>query len=437
MNASVSSVVSPNELAAILESATLEELDRVLANLSTTTLLVVQERNKHILATCTNQDILEIIFSMVIDLQGSIGISHQDFHRDVVYANLLSIANQFWRFETLEIDAPCPYICEFFGFVPFNGSEAPQLHVLSLCGQNWQGLLDNDEVLPDELLALSPLNLEHLVLENFPFSWDVLKSGLVHSIKLSVLHICYPGESDTPHMLLISKLLTTLGSITSLQELKLHNVLKAVNENLLMEWVVPATLLSALQTLDLQAGIWFCSGFLNGVEAPALVELDIECNTTDEAGDAPLLTSTMLMISISRIVPHDPYNIFTMLHQKGNLWILLCSNQTGAFCQILVLQQGHPQKGTLEAEKQGKEVILLLPSLETITISMSLMLCILVDMIAELRESVGTPIDHYTMLRKMDTYQAAQECITVWLEGSFTQAEDKDKSIGESENSED
>ncbi|KAI6043231.1 hypothetical protein EDC04DRAFT_2891263 [Pisolithus marmoratus] len=509
MNASVSSVVSPNELAAILESATLAELDRVLANLSTTTLLVAQERNKHILAARTNRDILEIIFSVVIDSQGSTGlrsvsqvcqewrkvalgapllwrkalslsvspnwmfemlrrtvhlpltirISHQDFHRDVVYANLLSIADQFWRFETLEIDAPCPYICEFFGFVPFDSSEAPRLRVLSLCGQNWQGLLDNDE------------------LENFPFGWDVLKSGLVHSIKLSVLHICYPGESDAPHTLSISELLATLGSITSLQELKLHNVLKAVNENLLVEWVTPATVLPALQTLDLQAGIRFCSGFLNGVEAPALVELDVECNTTDEAGDAPLLTSTALMIGISGIAPHDPYNIFTVLHQKGNLWISLRSNQTGAFCRILVPQvndgptlecilrkladmpsvhsterleislskAAHRKvtgemwvylfeclnkvscldlgnypvprilknlywnaKGALEAQKQGEEVILLLPSLETIAIATSLTLCVLVDMIAELRESVGTPIDRYAMLRKMDTYQAAQ-----------------------------
>ncbi|KAI5981797.1 hypothetical protein EDC04DRAFT_2617151 [Pisolithus marmoratus] len=225
-------------------------------------------------------------------------------------------------------------------------------------------------------------------------------------------------------MLSISELLATLRSITSLQELKLHNVLKAVNENLLVEWVMPTTVLPALQTLDLQVGIQFCSGFLNGVEALALVELDVECSTTDKAGDAPLLTSTMLMIGISGIVPHDPYNIFTVLHQKGNLWILLHSNQTGAFCQILVLQATHRKvmgemwvylfkhlnkvscldlgnypvphilknlywnvKGALEVQKQGEEVILLLPSLETITIAMSLMLCILVDMIAELHES--------------------------------------------------
>ncbi|KAI5981365.1 hypothetical protein EDD15DRAFT_2204114 [Pisolithus albus] len=78
-------------------------------------------------------------------------------------------------------------------------------------------------------------------------------------------------------------------------------------------------------------------------------------------------------------------------------------------------------KGALEAQKQGKEVSVLLPSLETIAIATSLTLCVLVDMIAELRET------------------AARERITVWLEGSFTgaQAEGEGESVGESEDSED
>ncbi|KAI5981374.1 hypothetical protein EDD15DRAFT_2204122 [Pisolithus albus] len=557
MNASVSPIVFPN-LAVILESATLAELDRALVNLSASTLLVAQQRNKHILAARTNQDILEIIFSVIIDWQGSAGlrsvsqvcrewrvvalaapllwrqalslsvnpnwmfemlrrtmhvpltirISHHDIHRDMVYANLLSIADQFWRFETLEIDAPRPYICEFFGFVPFDSDEAPRLRILSLSGKHWQGLLDDDEVLPDELLALSAPNLEHLALENFPFDWDVLKFGLAHSIRLSVLHICYPGESDAPHTLSISELLATLKSIISLRELKLHNVLKVIGENLLTESVTPTTALPALRTLDLQANIQFCSGFLNGVEAPALVELDVECNSTNEAGDTPLFTTSAFMIGISRIAPHDPYNIFSVLHQKGKLWISLRSNRTGAFCRILVpevndgptlertlrkladmpsvhsterLEIGFSKdahrkvigevwaylferlnkvssldlgtypvprilqilycnaKGALEAQKQGKEVSVLLPSLETIAIATSLTLCVLVDMIAELRETVGAPIDRHVTLRKMDTYQAARERITVWLEGSFTgaQAEGEGESVGESEDSED
>ncbi|KAI5998464.1 hypothetical protein EDC04DRAFT_2909270 [Pisolithus marmoratus] len=77
------------------------------------------------------------------------------------------------------------------------------------------------------------------------------------------------------------------------------------------------------------------------------------------------------------------------------------------------------RKALLKRRSKAEEVILLLPSLETIAIATSLMLCVLVDMIAELRES------------------AARERITVWLEGSFTQAEDEDESVGESENSED
>ncbi|KAI6013151.1 hypothetical protein PISMIDRAFT_15166 [Pisolithus microcarpus 441] len=78
-------------------------------------------------------------------------------------------------------------------------------------------------------------------------------------------------------------------------------------------------------------------------------------------------------------------------------------------------------KGALEAQKQGEEVSVLLPSLETIAIATSLMLCILVDMIAELQET------------------AVQKHITVWLEGSFTgaQAEGEGESVRESEDSED
>ncbi|KIK17381.1 hypothetical protein PISMIDRAFT_15156 [Pisolithus microcarpus 441] len=254
-------------------------------------------------------------------------------------------------------------------------------------------------------------------------------------------------------MLSISELLATLKSIISLQELKLHNVLKVISENLLTESVMPTTALPVLQTLDLQANIQFCSGFLNGVEVLALVELDIECNSTNEAGDTPLFMTSAFMIGISRIVPHDPYNIFSVLHQKGKLWISLQSNQTGAFCWILVpevndgptlertlqkladmpsvhsterLEIGFSKdthrkvigevwaylfkhlnkvssldlgtypvphilqilycnaKGALEAQKQGKEVSVSLPSLETITITTSLTLCILVDMIAKL-----------------------------------------------------
>ncbi|KAI6016535.1 hypothetical protein EDC04DRAFT_2608370 [Pisolithus marmoratus] len=237
-------------------------------------------------------------------------------------------------------------------------------------------------------------------------------------------------------MLLISKLLATLGSITSLQELKLHNVLKAVNENLLMEWVTSTTVLPVLQTLDLQVGIRFCSGFLNGVEALALVELDVECNTTDKAGDAPLLTSTVLMISIITKLVHSAEFWYCSLskaaHRKvmGEMWVYLFERLNKVSCLDLgnypvpcILKNLYwNAKGAHEAQKQGKELILLLPSLETITIATSLMLCVLVDMIAEL---------------KMDTYQAAWEHITVWLEGSFTQVEDKDKSVRESENSED
>ncbi|KAI6099070.1 hypothetical protein F5141DRAFT_1066668 [Pisolithus sp. B1] len=474
MNASVSPIVFPN-LAVLLESATLAELDQALVNLSAT--------------AHTNRDILEIIFSVIINWQGSTGlrsvsqvcqewrmvalaapllwhealslsvnpdwmfemlrhtmhvpltihISHHNIHRDMVYANLLSIADQLWRFKTLEIDTPCSYICEFFGFIPFDSDEVPRLCILSLSGKHWQGLLDNDEVLPDELLALSALNLEHLALENFPFDWDVLKFGLAHSIRLLVLHICYPGESDVPHTLLISELLATLKSIISLRELKLHNILKVISENLLTESVTPTTALPALQTLDLQANIQFCSGFLNRVEALALVELDVECNSTNEAGNTPLFMTSVFMISISSKDAHRKVirEVWVYLFERLNK---VSSLDLGTYLVPHILQILYCNvKGALEAQKQGKEVSVLLPALETIAIATSLMLCVLVDMIAKLRETVGTPIDCHVVLRKMDTYQAAWEHIMVWLEGSFTgaQAEGEGESVGESEDSED
>ncbi|KAI6023996.1 hypothetical protein BKA83DRAFT_4125399 [Pisolithus microcarpus] len=558
MNALASSIVSPDQLAVILEGAALAELDKALANLSASTLLVAYQRNKHIPAVRTNQDILEIIFSVVTDWQGSAGlwsisqvcwewqkvaleapllwqkalsllvnpkwmfemfrrtmhvpltihISHQDFRRNVVYLNLLRIADQFWRFEMLEIDAPYPYVCEFFGSVPFDHSEAPQLCILSLCGRNWHGPPGNDEALPDELLALSTPNLERLAFDNFFFGWGALESGLARSTKLSVLHICYPVERDTPYTPSISELLATLASIASLQELRLRNVLKAINKNLFIEWDTPTTVLPALQIMDLQANIQFCSGFLNGVKAPALVELDVECNTTDGADDAYQFMMSMFMIGISTNAPRDPYDVLTTIYRKSKLWVCLRGSRTGAFCRIIVPQvndgpvlEGILQKlanipsvhstkslniilskdvhskvteeawlylfehlnmasslnlgdypvpcilknlycnarGALEAKKQGKKSTILLPLLETITVAASSKLCVLVDMIAEVRETVGAPIDRYVALREMDTYHAVQEHITSWLEGNVTDAqmEDDNESVGDSDDTED
>ncbi|KIK27022.1 hypothetical protein PISMIDRAFT_8549 [Pisolithus microcarpus 441] len=553
MNTLGSFVISPNQLAITLEGTTLAELDGALADLSANTLLVAQRRNKHILATHTNQDVLEIIFSAVIDRQGSAGlrfvsqvcrewrrvalgapllwrkalslsvnrnwmfemvrrtmqvpltihVSHQGFQGGVVYTNLLSIADQFWRFETLEFDAPYPYICEFFGLVPFDGNEAPHLRVLSLCGQNWQGF-PSDEILPDELLTLSTPNLERLAVENFPFGWNALTSGLARSIKLSVLHICYHGESEAPHTLSISELLATLACMTSLRELKLRNVLKATDGNLFMEWNTPATVLPALQILDLQANIQFCSGFLNGVEAPVLVELDVECNTTDETSNAHQFMTSPFMIGVSRTAPHNPYDILAAICNKGELWVSLRSSRTGAFCRILLPQANNDlvlecvlrqladmpsvrntksleislskdahnkvaeeawsyllerlnsvsslnlgrypvpcilrnlyrnAKGALDAQRQGGEVSVLLPFLETITVAASSKLCVLVDMIAELREPVGAPIDRYVILRGTDTYHALREHVTTWLEGGdpSVQIEDDEENAEESD----
>ncbi|KAI6024050.1 hypothetical protein PISMIDRAFT_19966 [Pisolithus microcarpus 441] len=96
-------------------------------------------------------------------------------------------------------------------------------------------------------------------------------------------------------------------------------------------------------------------------------------------------------------------------------------------------------RGALEAKKQGKKSTILLPLLETITVAASSKLCVLVDMIAEVRETVGAPIDRFVALREMDTYHAVREHITSWLEGNVTDAqmEDDNESVGDSDDAED
>ena len=535
MNVLFSFIVSPNRLADILETAASADFD---AELSTGILQATEQRNERILAIRANHDVLEIIFFMVLDLEGSAGlrtvsqvcqkwrnvaldapllwskalslfvgptwmfemlrrtmdvplnicVSGQDIHTSVVYANLLSIADFFWRFETLDIDAPYPQINEFFGFVPFDRNDAPRLRALSLCGQSWHDLRAHDEDLPTELLSLRAPNLERLSLEDCPFDWEILKSGLLHSsIRLSVLHICYSAESDAPHILSISSLLMALASITSLQELKLKN-LKPINENPFIEMVTPTIMFPALRTLDLQANIGFCASFLNGVLTPILAELDVECNTMAETGDTPVFMTSALMSGISAVVscPHD---VLTVIHRNRRLWIWLRSRQTGAFCRILVrrvndspalknilrrlanMPSAHgtemlqidlgkdvhnkvagevwehlferlnnvvflnfgkypvPRilqtlyrnaKGAVEAQEQGKKATVLLPLLWTITALASPNLCILADMIGELREIVGAPIDRFGTLRKTDTYLAMRDRIVAWLEGSIS-----------------
>ena len=205
MNALLS-FISPNQLAGILQTAALAEFD---AEISTSTLRAT-EPNERILTVRANHDVLEIIFSMALDLQGGAGlrtvsqvcqrwrrvaldapllwskalnllvgttwmfemlrrtmdvplnicVSAQEIHTGVVCANLLSIADFFWRFETLEIDAPYPQINEFFGFVPFNHRDAPRLRALSLCGQSRHDLPEENENLSAELLSLCAPNLE-------------------------------------------------------------------------------------------------------------------------------------------------------------------------------------------------------------------------------------------------------------------------------------
>ena len=542
-------IVSPNRLANILEAVALAESN---AKLSTSTLRVTEQQNEPILAIRVCHDVLEIIFSMVLDLQGSTGlrtvsqvcqkwrrvaldapllwskalnllvdppwmfemvrrtmdvplnicVSGQDIHTGVVYANLLWIADFFWRFETLDIDAPCPQINEFFCFVPFDRSNAPRLRTLSLSGQSGHDLPEHDENLPAELLSLRAPNLERLSLEDCPFDWEILKCGLLHSsIRLSVLHICYSAESDAPHMLSVSSLLVTLASITSLQELRLKNVLKPTNENPL---VTPTTMFPALRTLDLQANIGFCASFLNGVLTPILAELDVECNTMAETSDTPVYMTSALMLGVSAVISRSPHDILTVIHRGRKFWIMLRNRQTGAFCRILVrrvndgptlenilqrlanmpsvrgteilqidlskdardkvagevwehlferlnnviflnfgkypvpriLQTLYQNaKGAVEAQEQGKKVTILLPLLQTITALASPNLCILADMIGELRETVGAPIDRFGMFNKTDIYLAVRNRIVAWLEGNLSNAptDDVEESTEESE----
>ena len=93
-------------------------------------------------------------------------------------------------------------------------------------------------------------------------------------------------------------------------------------------------------------------------------------------------------------------------------------------------------KNVLEAQEQGEAIGILLPLLETIAVPASPRQCMLVDIIAELREIVGAPIDPYVMLREMDTNRVLRERAVEWLEGNVTNGhlssvtEDKSDSEG-------
>lgn len=530
-------VVSPEQLVGLLEVATLAELDRALANLSASTRLVARQRNQRILASA-NQDVLNIIFSLLIDRKGdtalrsvsqvcqqwrraalespllwrkvldlsvnprwmaeilkrtrnvslTVRVSQQDFKNKRHYTNLVNITEQFWRLETLEIDASFPYICEFFSFVTFDGTEAPRLRSLSLCGSRSRDLPEYDDMLPYELLALSAPNLEYLALENCPFYWDALNSGSIRSFKLTVLHVFYPTDSDAPHALPVSELLAILAPMISLQELRLRNIFEANGEGLLTEWGASnITTFPALRILEVQGNIRICSGFLNSVSAPNLVELEVECTAT---GDTSLFAIRPFMWGISKVAPCEPYKTLTAIYQTGKLWIALQGSQTRAFSRIVVpvphnngpilayiirkladmsavhsakrLKIGFSKdvhtkitedtwayllqrlnkvslldlgnypvayilrtlyrnaKNVLEAQEQGETIGVLLPLLETIAVPASPRQCMLVDIIAELREMVGTPIDPYVVLRETDTYHVLRERMVEWLEGYVT-----------------
>ena len=550
MNTLASFVASPEQLMGLLEVATLAELDKALVNLSASTQLVAWQRNQRIPAS-VNQDVLNIIFSLLIDRRGdtalrsvsqvcqqwqrvalespllwrkvldlsanppwmvemlkrtrdvslTIRISQQDFKNKIRCRNLANIADQFWRLETLEIDALFPYICEFFCLVPFDGTEVPRLRSLSLCGSSSRDLPEYDDMLPYELLALSAPSLEYLALDSCPFDWGALNSGRIRSFKLTVLHVFYPTDSDAPHALPVSELLAILAPMISLQELKLRNIFKANGEDLLTEWDTSSTtMFPALRILDIQANIRICSGFLNRVSAPNLVELEVECNAT---GDTSLFAICPFMSGISKVAPREPYKTLTAIYQTSKLWIALQGSQTRTFSRIVVpmphnngpllayiirrladmssvhsakrLKIGFSKdvhtkimedtwvyllqrlnevtlldlgnypvayvlrtlyrnaKNVLEGQEQGETTGVLLPLLETIAVPASPRQCMLVDIIAELREMAGTPIDPYVMLREMDTYHDLRECIVEWLEGNghpWSVTEDESESEG-------
>ena len=530
-------VASPEQSVGLLEAATLAELDRALASLSASTRLVARQRNQRILASA-NQDVLNIIFSLLIDRKGdtalrsvsqvcqqwrrvalespllwrkvldlsanprwmvemlkrtrdvslTVRISQQDFKNKRHYTNLVNITEQFWRLETLEIDASFPCICEFFSFVTFDGTEVPRLRSLSLCGSRSRDLPEYDDMLPYELLALSAPSLEYLALDNCPFDWDGLNSGSIRSFKLTVLHVFYPTDSDAPHALPVSELLAILAPMISLQELRLRNIFEANGEDLLTEWGTSnTTTFPALRILEIQANIRICSGFLNSVSAPKLVELEVECTAP---GDTSLIAIRPFMQGISKVAPRESYKTLTAIYQTGKLWIALQDSQTRVFSRIVVpvphnngpilayiirkladmssvhsakrLKIGFSKdvhtkitentwvyilqrlnkvslldlgnypiayilgtlyrnaKNVLEAQGQGETISVLLPLLETIAVPASPRQCMLVDIIAELREMVGTPIDPYVMLREMDTYHVLRERIVEWLEGNVT-----------------
>jgi len=354
----------PDQVVNKLKTATLAELDASLRNLVASAHLVAQKRNERLPAIHITQKVLVMIFTEVIELKGNAGlrvvsqvcqqwrnvalqepmlwkrvlgfsgkprwtsellrrtrnapldisVSLVDILADsrrLVISNVMNVADHFWRFRTFDLSAPYQHICDFFGLVSFDRNEAPHLRVLSLHSQNCDNLPKCNDALPVKLLALAKPRLEYLVLQGCYFHWDVMNSGLAHSYGLSTLHINYPEKSDPALKPSTFSLLTALVSLTSLKELKLRN---AIKPDPIAQWDHSTVILPQLQTLHLQSNMQLCANLLGGIQAPMIVSLDVDCDTTTS-----FIEISAFMAAVRKAAPNGPYASLTAASRRDTI----------------------------------------------------------------------------------------------------------------------
>ncbi|KAI6142778.1 hypothetical protein BKA82DRAFT_25737 [Pisolithus tinctorius] len=332
--------------------------------------------------------------------------------RALVISNVMTAADHFWRFRAFNLAAPYPYICKFFDLVSFDRNEAPHLRVLSLSSQNWGNLPECNKALPVKLLTLATPCLEYLVLQGCHFHWDAMSSGLARSYGLSTLHIDYPEKSDPASKPSTFALLTALVPLTSLKELKLRNATKPDPTS---QWDHSTVILPQLQTLHLRSSMQLCADFLGRIEAPTIVRLDIDCNTTTSDNLLIVLKGTangdFCRININGVLRRVNYlslpQIFVSLANMPSVWAveeLMIAFSTDIHTMVAVgtwpyllerlrkvtsrINLYHlyfDARDALEAQTLGWEVGIQLPLLEVIVVPPSSELRKLVATITDLR----------------------------------------------------
>ncbi|KAI6142775.1 hypothetical protein BKA82DRAFT_9128 [Pisolithus tinctorius] len=425
---------------------------------------------------------LQAILGRTSTLPLRVHIRSEDVMHDtgeLILTNLPTIANHFWRIKEFHLEAPYPYSYEFFRHVTPGYQGVPLLQSLSLCSSDLDDTLDGSELPLQPLMIAGPL-LQRLVLDNCFLRWDVLESTLDLSRNLSVIHILNTGDSDIPCSLPLSKFLAILALLSSLRELRLCNAFMPGAEEVNSDKIT----LAELRTLQFESGsMTSCSRFLNAVQTPALVELDVGNILESYPAEFP-----EFMTGIKNVAPSGPYDVLTTLYQHGRLWIMLTSVTRDDFCHVQIdcLSTHHdflspiyitladmpslhdieqleisltpevhvmvtstmwsylfrrlngvfflglgkfPPRSVLQclydnaqdaaqAQRQGQDIEIYLPSLENIFIAPFSGLHSLVNTICVLRSAVGAPTDTY-LTSGVDNRGLENLCerIGAWLHG--------------------